>query len=70
MVVIESKSISEYLEQLGEMGEDVSEYVGVYGYSLGETEPRLPIYDYPPYDYQVTDEITNLQLEPAEAGTD
>ncbi len=70
MVVIESKSISEYLEQLDEMGENVSEYVDVYGYSLGETEPRMPVFEYPLYDYQVTGEITNLQLEPAEAGAD
>ena len=62
MVVIESKSIGEYLQQLDELGERVSEYEGVYGYSLGETEPRVPIYEYPPYEFGVTDEITNLEL--------
>ena len=63
VVIIESKSISEYLNQLLEMGEDIEEYENLYGYSLGETEARLPVYDYPEYDYKVTDELTNLEIE-------
>jgi lysine 2,3-aminomutase len=63
IIVIESKSISEYLEQLDSLGENVAEYDCIYGYSLGQTEPRVPIYDYPPYEFEVTDEITNLELE-------
>ncbi len=62
VIVIESKSIGEYLTQLNEMGERVPEYESVYGYSMGQTEPRMPLYEYPPYDYLVTDEITNLEL--------
>jgi lysine 2,3-aminomutase len=62
VVVIESKSISEYLRQLVEMGEEPAEYQGLYGYSLGETEPRMPLYEYPDYDYRATGEMTNLQL--------
>jgi lysine 2,3-aminomutase len=62
VVIIESKSISEYLQQMDEIGEDVSEYADVFGYSLGETEPRMSLYDYPPYDFQVTEELTNLDL--------
>ncbi len=67
MVVIESKSIGEYLHQLDELGERVSDYEGVYGYSLGETEPRVPIYEYPPYEFGVTDEITNFELSGLDA---
>jgi lysine 2,3-aminomutase len=67
VIVIESKSISEYLRQLTAMGEDVSEYEDVYGYSMGQTEPRMRLYDYPAYDYEVTDEVTNLELPPEEA---
>jgi len=63
VIVIESKSISEYLQQLDGLGENVAEYDCIYGYSMGQTEPRMPIYDYPPYDFEVTDEITNLELE-------
>jgi len=42
------------------MGEDVSEYSSTYGYSLSETEPRNPIFEYPAYEYDVTNTITNL----------
>jgi lysine 2,3-aminomutase len=62
VVIIESKSVSEYLRQLEEMGEDVREYDGLYGYSMGETEERVPLYEYPPYSYTVTDEMTNLEV--------
>jgi len=64
VVVIESKSIGEYLRQLAEMGEDPAEYEGLYGYSMGQTEPRLPLFEYPPYDFEVTDELTNFELPP------
>jgi len=60
--IIESKSIREFLEQLGEMGEEKQEYMSIYGYSIGETEPRMPIYKYPPYKFKTTDEMTNLDL--------
>jgi len=62
MVIIESKSIYDYLQQLDSMGENIEEYTPVYGYSLSETEPRMPVYEYPLYDYQVTKEITNLEI--------
>ena len=62
VVIIESKSISEYLRQLDDMGEDISEYSGIFGYSIGETESRASIYEYPEYDYKVTKLITNLEL--------
>ena len=44
------------------MGEDISEYESIWGYSLGETEPRMPIYKYPEYNFKVTGEITNLEI--------
>ena len=62
MVIIESKSISEYLTHLEELGEDLNEYQDIWGYSLGETEPRMPVYEYPAYDFVVTSELTNLDL--------
>lgn len=66
--VVESKSIGEYLRQLDEMGEVLSEYDGIWGYSLGETEPRMPIYEYPDYSFETTSEITNLRLEHEKRG--
>lgn len=62
VIVIESKSLYEYLEQLEEMGENTEDYTGVYGYSIGHTEPRMAMYEYPEYDYRVTSKITNLKI--------
>ncbi|MFH1156876.1 MAG: KamA family protein [Pseudomonadota bacterium] len=62
ITIIEPKSIHDYLQQLDDMGEDVSEYGSIYGYSLSETEPRSPIFEYPAYDYGLTKEMTNLDL--------
>ncbi len=62
VLVIESKSITEYLDQLEEMGENTEDYAGVYGYSLGQTEPRMGMYEYPKYDYKVTPQLTNLEI--------
>ena len=63
VVVIESKSVGEYLQQLEDMGEDITEYRNLYGYSMCVTEERMPIYKYPQYDYEVTEEFTNLQID-------
>lgn len=62
IVIIESKSISEYLNQLEEIGENKSEYINVYGYSIGETEARMPVYEYPQQNISVTEEFTNLEI--------
>ncbi len=63
VVIIESKSISEYLNQLEEMGEIISDYEGIYGYSIGETEERIPVFEYPEYDFDVTPELSNLVID-------
>ena len=62
MIIIESKSIHEYLSQLEELGEDRDEYDGLYGYSLGQTERRISIYDYPEYEFKTTGTMTNLEV--------
>jgi lysine 2,3-aminomutase len=62
VIIIESKSVGEYLRQLEDIGEDITEYESVWGYSIGETEPRLSIYDYPAYAFRVTDELTNIEV--------
>ncbi len=68
VIIIESKSIREFLRQLEEIGEDPLEYEGVWGYSLGQTEPRMPLYEYPEYDFAVTDQLTNFELPESERG--
>ncbi len=63
VIIIESKSISEYLQQLEDIGEDISDYESIWGYSIGETEPRMPIYEYPEYDFEITDKNINLEIK-------
>ncbi len=60
VIIIESKSISEYLQQLEEIGEDIAEYESIWGYSIGETEARSPLYEYPDYAYPLSPEYTHL----------
>ncbi len=61
IIIIESKSIRTYLDQIKDMGDDPAEYESIWGYSIGETEPRISIYDYPEYEFEVTDKTTNFQ---------
>jgi len=70
VIVIESKSVSEYLRQLDSMGESTNEYAGVYGYSTGQTEARMPLFEYPPFEFSVTEEFSNLDIDRAEVGAE
>lgn len=63
VTIVESKTIKKYLDQLEAMGEDISEYESIWGYSIGQTEERLSVYEYPEYDYKATKEYTNLQVD-------
>lgn len=63
VVVVESKSISMFMQDLADMGEDLSEYADLWGYSIGETEPRASIYEYPDYGFKVTDRNPNYREE-------
>ena len=65
VVIIESKSIKSYLRQMNKIGEDLDNYKTIWGYSSSETESRMPVYQYPEYDFKITTELTNFQLEPA-----
>jgi lysine 2,3-aminomutase len=62
VIIIEPKPVQEYLKQLKEFGEDISEYKDIYGYSIGETERLIPVYEYPEYDFLVTDKLTNIEI--------
>jgi lysine 2,3-aminomutase len=60
--IIESKPIMHYLDQLEQMGEEISEYESIYGYSLGMTESLMPVYEYPEYVFDITPDFTNLDI--------
>ncbi len=62
VVIVESKSMSEYLRQLDSIGENINEYIDVFGYCIGETEPLMPIFKYPDYKFEITKEMTNLDI--------
>jgi lysine 2,3-aminomutase len=62
VIIIESKSIHEYLQQMEGLGEEREDYSGLYGYSLGQTEHRIPVYDYPEYSFETTDSMSNLEV--------
>ncbi len=60
--IVENKSVAAYLRQLQDMGEDVREYISIWNYSEGVTDPRFSIYEYPGYPFDVTQKMTNLEL--------
>ena len=60
VTIIESKPVYEYLKQLKEMGEDIRNYRGLFGFSIGFTEGRSPLYKYPKPEFDITDELTNF----------
>lgn len=62
VIIIESKPIQEYLDQLTEMGEDVKEYQDVFCYSMGFSGPRMPVFKYPASEDVVTEELTNFRM--------
>lgn len=66
VVIIESKTINEYLQQLRDIGEDIHEYTSLFGYSIGVSEPRIPIYNYPEYDFKISERFTNFEISNAD----
>jgi lysine 2,3-aminomutase len=60
--IIESKPIRTYLREIEQYGENLSEYLSIWGYSLSQTEKRSLLYQYTPYDYKVVEELTNFRL--------
>lgn len=60
--IMENKSVAAYLRQLKEMGENPNDYSSIWHYTSGKTEPRLKIFEYPPYDFNITDQLTNFRM--------
>ncbi len=60
-VIVESKSIASYLEQVEDMGENKKEYNSIWGYSIGETEQRPSLYEYPEYKFELSQKVTNFK---------
>lgn len=62
VIIVESKPIGEYLRQLEHMGEKAEDYSTIWGYSIGETESRFPVFEYPKYNFEITKKFSNLKL--------
>jgi lysine 2,3-aminomutase len=63
IVIIESKSIKEYLDQLENMGENIEEYMSLFGYSMGVTEPLQGIWNLGNYDFETNQEMNHFKTE-------
>jgi len=61
VIIIESKSIANYLKQMETMGENIQDYSTIWGYSLSKTADRMPVFRYPEYDFKITEEFTNFE---------
>lgn len=62
VIIVESKSIAAYLRQIATMGEDVKDYDGIYSYSKGETERRSKVFEYPDFDYNLTETYNHIEM--------
>lgn len=62
VIIIETKSVYNYLHQLRAMGENMNDYRNVWGYSIGETPERNPMWEYPEYKFKITNKITNIKI--------
>lgn len=60
--IVENKSIAAYLRQLTSMGEEPENYATIWEYTEGTTEPRFNLYEYPPFQYSVTDKMSKYGL--------
>ena len=60
--IVENKSLAAYLRQLGKMGEDPEDYATIWTYTEGKTEPRFSLYEYPEFDFRITDKMSNLEI--------
>ena len=63
VIIVESKPIGEYLRQIEKLGEDKNDYNSIWGYSIGETESRFPVFEYPDYPFEITKEFSNIQVD-------
>jgi len=62
VIIIESKSVAAYLKQMEVMGENPDDYSSIWGYSMSETEERMPVFKYSELNYKVTDSYKNFQF--------
>lgn len=60
VMIVESKPVGAYLQQVRNMGEDPSDYQTIWGYSAGKSEPLFALFAYPEYPHKTTDVINHI----------
>jgi len=60
--IVENKSVAAYMRQLKEIGENPNDYASIWSYTSGETEPRFKMFEYPEYDFEITEELRNFKM--------
>jgi lysine 2,3-aminomutase len=58
--IMENRSVASYLRELEAMGEKISDYSSIWGYTTGKTEHQSKIFDYPPFEEGITHVMTNI----------
>ena len=58
--ITENKSILAYLKQLEQLGEDTKSYHSIWAYTEGKTEPKFQLYEYPPFQFNLTEKLTHF----------
>ena len=38
------------------------DYATIWTYTKGKTEPRFSLYEYPEFDFRITDKMSNLEI--------
>ncbi len=61
--ITENKSIRAYLKQLEQLGENPTEYAGIWNYTQGHTESRFKGFEYPKFNFKITKEFSNLKID-------
>lgn len=61
VVIVESKSIHDYLKQIEQWGEDISVYESIYGYGNGVSEKVHKIWNYTKLPFEITGEFSNFE---------
>lgn len=59
--IVENKSIAAYMRQLSDMGENIDEYRSIWQYGEGQTEHKFSIYEYPNFNFELTNKMTNAK---------
>lgn len=59
----ENKSLAEYIRQLSDMGEKISDYSSIWKYNTGKTEPRFAFYEYPKPAEEYTTDYSNIDQQ-------